>query len=344
MCKLIGHWVPNCADGLAGQSVWTSDNNFVPPASVDTNGADGGAVWVSDYTFVSAEQAGSVDARGVNLVGVGDPENPHNPDFIAAETTLFTLSEASSDSSSQPIGSASASVGTNASGASAMPDASGEWSGIASDAQAIAEANGSFEWSGSGSVPTTGPTVTQTASEPSGSAGSADTSSETTTYIELADTASGQQSAPAAGPTINLTTTQAGQQITRDGYHWGSSIGHALTISFGFRTSMPSYSVSGEDVKGTFTAFSAAEETAARAALAYWGTSPTSPSSISAIAITPRSNSAITRHPPTARKHLHSFRSRRASPARRIATAMSSSIRIMREPRRLPMLRSATST
>lgn len=69
----------------------------------------------------------------------------------------------------------------------------------------------------------------------------------------------------------NLTTTQAGVQITRDNYHWGTTLGAAQgPISFGFRTSAPGYSVTGEDVQGTFTTFSAAEQTAARAALALW--------------------------------------------------------------------------
>lgn len=69
----------------------------------------------------------------------------------------------------------------------------------------------------------------------------------------------------------DLTTTQAGVQITRDNYHWGTTLGAAQgPISFGFRTSAPGYSVSGENVQGTFTAFSAAEEAAARAALALW--------------------------------------------------------------------------
>lgn len=69
----------------------------------------------------------------------------------------------------------------------------------------------------------------------------------------------------------DLTTTQAGIQITRDNYHWGTTLGAAQgPISFGFRTSAPGYSVSGENVQGTFTAFSSAEQTAASAAIALW--------------------------------------------------------------------------
>src|SRR6185437_3094465 len=72
------------------------------------------------------------------------------------------------------------------------------------------------------------------------------------------------------GPTISLTTAQAGAQITRDGYHWGSTTGQPLTITFGFRVDAPAYSVGGENVQGTFTPFTAAEQTAAIAALNAW--------------------------------------------------------------------------
>jgi len=80
---------------------------------------------------------------------------------------------------------------------------------------------------------------------------------------------SGQQGAP-GGPTISLSTTQAAAQLTRDGYHWGLLTGLPLTISYGFRTVAPSFTVGGEDVQGTFTPFTAAEEAATRAALALW--------------------------------------------------------------------------
>jgi hypothetical protein len=72
-------------------------------------------------------------------------------------------------------------------------------------------------------------------------------------------------------PIVDKNTTQAGAYITRDNLHWGSTLGVPQgPISFGFRTSAPSYSVSGENVQGTFTAFSAAEQAAARAALNLW--------------------------------------------------------------------------
>jgi hypothetical protein len=80
---------------------------------------------------------------------------------------------------------------------------------------------------------------------------------------------SGQQGAP-GGPTVSLTTTQAAQQITRDGYHWGTTIGAPDTITFGFHTVAPSYTVFGENVAGTFSAFTAAEQAATRAVLALW--------------------------------------------------------------------------
>lgn len=72
-------------------------------------------------------------------------------------------------------------------------------------------------------------------------------------------------------PIVDKNTTQAGAYITRDNLHWGSTLGVPQgPISFGFRTSAPGYSVSGENVQGTFTAFSAAEQAAARAALNLW--------------------------------------------------------------------------
>jgi serralysin len=72
-------------------------------------------------------------------------------------------------------------------------------------------------------------------------------------------------------PTTSLSAVEAGQQITRDNLHWGTTLGEAAgPISFGFRTSAPSYSVSGENVQGTFSSLSAAEQTAASDALAAW--------------------------------------------------------------------------
>ncbi len=83
--------------------------------------------------------------------------------------------------------------------------------------------------------------------------------------------AGGSGGSGSGGPTLSLTTAEAGVQITRDGYHWNSAFGQPLTITFGFRTVTPSYTVGGEDVQGTFTPFTTAEQTAAIAALNYWG-------------------------------------------------------------------------
>ncbi|MBW7974504.1 M10 family metallopeptidase C-terminal domain-containing protein [Bradyrhizobium sp. BR 10289] len=76
--------------------------------------------------------------------------------------------------------------------------------------------------------------------------------------------------APDATPTLHKSTTEAAQQITRDNYSWSSSLGTGATISFGFRTSAPDYTVNGRDVVGTFTAFTSQEQAAARAALSLW--------------------------------------------------------------------------
>jgi hypothetical protein len=75
---------------------------------------------------------------------------------------------------------------------------------------------------------------------------------------------------PVSNPTVHKDYTQSGAQITRDNDHWNSVVGNPLTISFGFRTSAPGYTVNGEDVVGTFSAFTSQEQTAARAALALW--------------------------------------------------------------------------
>jgi serralysin len=74
-----------------------------------------------------------------------------------------------------------------------------------------------------------------------------------------------------SAPTTHLNTTQAGAQITRGNYHWGSTLGASPgSITFGFRTSAPSYTETGEDLPGTFSAFTAQEQATARAALALW--------------------------------------------------------------------------
>ncbi len=72
-------------------------------------------------------------------------------------------------------------------------------------------------------------------------------------------------------PLQSLTVQQAGAQITRDDYHW-----NAATISFGFRTSAPGYNglnpdgTIKENFIGTFSAFTAQEQAAARLALKLW--------------------------------------------------------------------------
>lgn len=75
---------------------------------------------------------------------------------------------------------------------------------------------------------------------------------------------------PQSNPTTHLSTAQAGQQITRANSHWGSTLGQNTgPITFGFATSGPGYSVSGHNVSG-FSAFTASEQAAARAALQMW--------------------------------------------------------------------------
>ncbi len=70
--------------------------------------------------------------------------------------------------------------------------------------------------------------------------------------------------------TVHKDTTAAGQQITRDNFHWGPTLGSAAgPISFGFLTSAVGYSVGGHDIS-QFSPLSAAEQAAARAALGFW--------------------------------------------------------------------------
>ncbi len=69
---------------------------------------------------------------------------------------------------------------------------------------------------------------------------------------------------------VHKNTIEAGQHITRDDLHWGSTLGTpAGPISFGFRTSAAGYTVPGHNIS-QFTPLSASEEAAARAALALW--------------------------------------------------------------------------
>ena len=273
MCKLVGHWVADCTDGSNSQ------------------------VWVSDYTFVSAENAGAVDTRGVNLVGVGDPSDPHAPDFMASEATLLAVSGTSAGPGSGVTGVAGA---TPTSGdSSGAVEASGSSSGATHSSSTTPAGGDTSETSGSGigltagtsGTPTdadtgaasgllTGSTVGSTTTPTGGllnGGGGLSTSSSgatvdtTSAHIDVQlNGSTGQQGAAPAGPTTSLTTTQAGAQIDRDGYHWNTNIDQPLTISFGFRTVAPSYTVGGEDVAGTFTPLTAAEQTAAVAALTAW--------------------------------------------------------------------------
>ena len=55
------------------------------------------------------------------------------------------------------------------------------------------------------------------------------------------------------------TPAEAGQQITRDDLTWGTELGHAATVSYGFRESAPSYNSASHNQQGTFTPLSAAD-------------------------------------------------------------------------------------
>jgi serralysin len=91
------------------------------------------------------------------------------------------------------------------------------------------------------------------------------------TGISASADAAADASIAESAPTTHLNTTQAGAQITRGNYHWGSTLGASPgSITFGFRTSAPSYTETGEDLPGTFSAFTAQEQATARAALALW--------------------------------------------------------------------------
>lgn len=75
---------------------------------------------------------------------------------------------------------------------------------------------------------------------------------------------------PAAFPTTHKTTAEAGQQITRHNYEWGTSLGQAAgPISFGFRVSGATYPVTGHNISN-FSPLTAAQQTAARTALRFW--------------------------------------------------------------------------
>jgi hypothetical protein len=76
---------------------------------------------------------------------------------------------------------------------------------------------------------------------------------------------------PESNPTVSKNTTQAGAQITRDNYHWGTTLGAAAgPITFGFRTSATSAYTPADGAAGTFSAFTPQEQAAAVAALGLW--------------------------------------------------------------------------
>lgn len=74
------------------------------------------------------------------------------------------------------------------------------------------------------------------------------------------------------GPTTHLSPAQAALQLTRTNAHWGTTIGQSPgIITFAFRQSAPTYSVSGENLAATFAQVtSAAERKAVELAMASW--------------------------------------------------------------------------
>src|SRR5215469_1492092 len=85
------------------------------------------------------------------------------------------------------------------------------------------------------------------------------------------DIGEGGVSSPESFPSLHKTTSEAGAWITRDNYHWGSTLGEAPDpISFGFRISAPSYSDPYRDTQSTFTPMTAEEQAAVRLALNLW--------------------------------------------------------------------------
>jgi len=77
-------------------------------------------------------------------------------------------------------------------------------------------------------------------------------------------------SGAAAAPAISFDTRQAAAQITRNGYHWGDVPASGVSLTYGFRTSGPTYSGGGDDLSGSFVAFQPAQIAAAVSALQLW--------------------------------------------------------------------------
>ena len=71
-------------------------------------------------------------------------------------------------------------------------------------------------------------------------------------------------------PTLSKTPAEAGQQITRDNLTWGAELGHAVTVSYGFRESAPSYNSASHNQQGTFTQLSPADIEAINLAFSLW--------------------------------------------------------------------------
>ena len=81
-------------------------------------------------------------------------------------------------------------------------------------------------------------------------------------------------------PTISLDPTQAGVQITRDGFGWGPIGSPAGPITYGFRSSSPGYEtyyydalgrLHAEGLQTTFTQFNSTQIDAANLAIQLWG-------------------------------------------------------------------------
>ncbi len=71
------------------------------------------------------------------------------------------------------------------------------------------------------------------------------------------------------GPAASYNPLTAGQQITRDNDRWAGPFGTATTVSYGFRASVPTYSVPGENIANAYLFFPA-QIAAATDAFAEW--------------------------------------------------------------------------
>jgi serralysin len=72
-------------------------------------------------------------------------------------------------------------------------------------------------------------------------------------------------------PTISMSPEQAGEQITRGGYEWGTNLGEAVgSISFGFRDTAPAYNNYPHNQQQTFGQFTAKQIDDATRALSLW--------------------------------------------------------------------------